>query len=286
MPLSVGRQLEKKGWLQGSIISDLSGLPLIHRGILVDITPEKLSESNFVLIVATQSCNIANEAVNTVQLAVGYHIDSRSKNREFNKHPREIDTWYNSICSIGNEEVIVLEKSIRINVLEKIFIPKELLLGVELSEDLVFQDYEKSSFVDWLGSHYMKPALPTQFNDLIAAVKKRNSKKFRSKEKALITSFLGVYVNIYPNRDLNNGEQYKVKLLGLVKPQSDLDIAEKCLENYSTILSEAGMDVTKTAKHSTKVSVAVLQDFKRLYLDELSYSQEEDTPPDVKPGIF
>jgi hypothetical protein len=286
MPLSVGRQLEKKGWLQGSIISDLSGLPLIHRGILVDITPEKLSESNFVLIVATQSCNIANEAVNTVQLAVGYHIDSRSKNREFNKHPREIDTWYNSICSIGNEEVIVLEKSIRINVLEKIFIPKELLLGVELSEDLVFQDYEKSSFVDWLGSHYTKPALPTQFNDLIAAVKKRNSKKFRSKEKALITSFLGVYVNIYPNRDLNNGEQYKVKLLGLVKPQSDLDIAEKCLENYSTILSEAGMDVTKTAKHSTKVSVAVLQDFKRLYLDELSYSQEEDTPPDVKPGIF
>jgi hypothetical protein len=286
MTLSVGKQLESKGWLQGSIISKLSGLPLIYQGILVDIVAEELAGYNFVLIVATQSCNIANSAVNTVQLAIGYHIDSREKNREFNKHPREIDTWYNTIRSTGSEEVIVLENSIRINILEKIFIPKALLLEVELSEDLIFQDYEKSSFVDWLGSHYTKPALPTQFNDLIATVKSKNNKKVRKKEKALITDFLGVYVNIHPNRDLNNGEQYKVKLLGLVKPQSDLDIAEKCLENYSTILSDAGMDVTKIARHSTKVSVAVLQDFKRLYLDELSYSEEEDSPPDVSPGIF
>lgn len=286
MTLSIGKQLESKGWLQGSIISKVSGLPLIYQGILVDIVAEELAEHDFILIVATQSCNIANSAVNTVQLAIGYHVDSREKSREFNKHPREIDTWYNSIRSKGSEEVIVLENSIRINILEKIFIPKALLLEVEHSEDLIFQDYEKSSFVDWLGSHYTKPALPTQFNDLIATVKSKSSKKIRKKEKALITDFLGVYVNIYPNRDLNNGEKYKVKLLGLVKPQSDLDIAEKCLDNYSKILSDAGMDVTKIARHSTKVSVAVLQDFKRLYLDELSYSEEENSPPDVNPGLF
>lgn len=286
MTQPVGQQLEKRGWLQGSIIDKAQSLPLIYQSTCIDVIPDELAAHDFVLVVATQSCNIANIGVNTVQLAIAYHIESRDRNKEFNKHPRELDTRYNSLADTDSEEVALLEHNIRINIQEKIFVPKELLLNVDLDTDLTFQDYEQNSFVDWLGSHYTKPALPTQFNDMIAAVRKKKKKPTRNKEKALIADFLGVYVNIHPNRDLQEGEQYNVQLLGLVNPASDLENAKECLANYATILSDAGMNVKPAAKHSTQVSVALLQDFKRFYLDELSYSEESDTPPDVRPGIF
>ncbi|HHF3085174.1 TPA: hypothetical protein ACPJ1F_003383 [Vibrio diabolicus] len=288
MTQPVGQQLEKRGWLQGSIIDKAQSLPLIYQGICIDVNPDELAAQDFVLVVVTQSCNIANNGVNTVQLAVAYHIESRDRNKEFNKHPRELDTRYNSLVddTDGEEEVVLLEHNIRINIQEKIFIPKELLLGVDLDTDLFFQNYEQSSFVDWLGAHYTKPALPTQFNDMIADIRKKKKKPTRNKEKALTADFLGVYVNIHPNRDLQDGEQYNVQLLGLVNPASDLGEAEECLKNYATILSDAGMNVKTVAKYSTQVSVALLQDFKRFYLDELSYSEESDAPPDVRPGIF
>ncbi|EKZ9012018.1 hypothetical protein CGJ07_23490 [Vibrio parahaemolyticus] len=294
MTQSVGKQLEDRGWLQGSIIEKVHSLPLIFAGTCIDVDPNELAALDFVLIIATQSCNIANANVNTVQLAVAYHIDSRDRNKEFNKHPRELDTRYISLVESqdgdgdgdGNNSVALLEHSVRINILEKIFIPKEMLLDIPRNEDLTFQEYDKSSFVDWLGSHYTKPALPTQFNDMIATVRKKKSKPSRKKEKALVGDFLGVYVNIHPDRDLKENEQYKVQMLGLVDPTADLAEAQGCLDNYATILSTAGMNVVASAKHSTKISVAVLQDFKRLYLDELSYSEENDVPPDVRPGIY
>jgi hypothetical protein len=286
MTQSVGKQLETQGWLQGALIDRAQALPLIFQGVCIDIEPDQLAALDFMLVVATQSCNIANAGVNTIQLAVAYHIESRDRNKEFNKHPRELDTYYSVLEEGDNEEAQAFERSIRINIQEKIFIPKELLLDVQLDENIIFSDYELSSFVDWLGAHYTKPALPTQFNDMIAAVRSKKSKPVRKKEKALVGDFLGVYVNIYPNRDLKDNEQYQVKLLGLVNPKSDENEALECLNKYATILSDAGMNVSVAAKLSTKVPVAYLQGFKRMYLDELSYSEENEAPPDVRPGIF
>lgn len=283
MTLSVGKVLEERGWLQCTVIDKGCGLPLLYNGTLIDVDADSVAQYDFVLVVATQSCNIANKDVNTVQLNIGYHIDNKDKSREFNKHPRELDTSYYSLKTDEG----AIEQNIRININEKVFIPKELLLEIEVAGDLFIQDYEKSSYVDWLGAHYTKPALPTHFNDQIAAVKRKNSKKFRKKEKSLSADFLGVYVRIHPNRDLVDNEQYKVQLLGLVKPGADIDVAGQSLGNYSTILSDAGMNVTHAARYSTKVSVAALQDFQRIYLDELSYSEEtEELPPDVSPGLF
>lgn len=286
MTQSVGKQLEDRGWLQGSIINKEQSLPLIYQGTCIDVTPDCLAAHDFMLIVATQSCNIANAGVNTIQLAVAYHIGSRDRNKEFNKHPRELDTFYHSFEPTGSDEGKTLEQSIRVNIQEKIFIDKEKLLEVTLDGNVNFPEYELNSFVDWLGAHYTKPALPTQFNDMIADVRKRKPKPTRRKEKALNGDFLGVYVNIHPNRDLRDNEQYNVILLGLVNPTSSEEEALECLHSYSSILSDAGMHVNVSAKHSTKVSVAAIQDFKRLYLDELSYSEETEVPPDVRPGIF
>ncbi|MCU8069890.1 hypothetical protein [Shewanella sp. SM32] len=286
MSLSIGKQLEARGWLQGSIIDKEHCRTLLEHATLIDVDLDHLLSKDFVLIVATQSCNLANDNVNTAQLIIAYHIDKRDGSKEFNKHPRELDSFYIRF-SDKNGEHLHIEQSFRVNILEKVFISKELLLNVSLNDNIVFGEYNKSSFVDWLGAHYTKPALPTKFNELVDASKKNlGAKKARKKEKALTTVFLGIYVNIYPNRDIEENERYKVNLLGLVSPKEDLTSAKESLDSYVEVLIAADMDVNAVAAHSTRISVAVLQDYKRFYLDELSYGSEQTPPPDVAPGIY
>lgn len=280
MTRSTGKLLEDRGWLQCALIDKDQALPLLSKGILIDLSAETTAQSDFVLILATQSCNLAHSDVNTVQLGMGYHIGEKDKARQNNKHPRELDTFY-----LLKKEEGPVEQNIRININEKIFIPKDLLLNVNLREEMYIPDYEKKSYVNWLGSHFTKPALPTHFNDLIAAEKRKGGKKARKKEKAL-ADFLGVYIQLYPNRDLGDNEKYQANLLLLVKPEADLDKAAQLLESYAEVLINAGIDVKQEAQYSTKISVAVLQNFQRIYLDELSYSEKGDLPPDVKTSIF
>lgn len=282
--MSMGKAIESCGWLQGKLIPKASAQTILKEAILIDVELSELEAKDFDLIVVTQSCNLANEAVPTVQLAIAHHIDKRDKQKEYNKHPREFDMYYSFVHEEDGESKS-MEQNIRINILEKVFVHKSHLLTTTFNSDAVINDLELRSFVDWLGCHYTKPALPTEFNNQIDVVRRKNSKKFRKKEKGLSADFLGIYVLISPDRDLHKGEKYSVNMLGLVDPNSDIENAQKCLVEYADLLKEANMNVNFFAKHSTKVSVALLQDYQRLYLDDLSYGGGEPPPPDVNPGI-
>ncbi|CAH7182273.1 conserved hypothetical protein [Vibrio chagasii] len=282
--MSIGKAIESCGWLQGKIISKDNAQEILKNATFIDVEFSELADKHFDLIVVTQSCNLANEAVPTVQLAIAHHIGTRDKQKEYNKHPRDFDMYY-SFAEGEGEESTTMVQNIRINILEKVFVHKSYLLSTAFNSQALIGDLELRSFVDWLGCHYTKPALPTEFNNQIDAVRRKNTKKFRKKEKGLSADFLGIYVLISPDRDIVQGETYSVNMLGLVDPSSDLDGAAECLVDYAELLEAAGMKVKYAARYSTKVSVATLQDYQRLYLDELSYGSGDAPPPDVKPGI-
>lgn len=281
---SIGSAVESKGWLQGCFIPKDKAMRLLQSSTLIDLDLDDLRTKEFDLVVVTQSCNLANNSVNTVQLAVAYHIEERERNKEYNKHPRELDTFY-TLISGDDVDSETTQINIRICILEKIFAHKSLLLETTFSDDILFADQELRSFVEWLGCHYTKPALPTQFNSMIDAEKRKNSKKSRKKEKKLSADFLGIYVAISPDRDLEEDESYDVNLLGITPPKADIENANQCLKEYALLLADAGMEVKHRAMPSNKVSIHLLQDFKRLYLDELSYGAGDEPPPDVRPGI-
>lgn len=287
MTESISTTLEKRGWLQGALINKEQSLTLLAKSTLIDVILQDLEDKDFDLIVVTQSCNIASDKVTTIQLAIAYHLESRDKQREYNKAPRELDTYYFETIEIKGEATSI-ERSVRIKILEKVFLPKLELLSVSRKQDVLFAEKEKRSFVDWLGAHYTKPALPTQFNDMIAAQKNKTNgskKNARKKEKKLQTNFLGVYVNIIPNRDLQDGEQYSVQLLGLINSDADTSTAIQELDDFTNILKDAGMIIQSSVKSENQVSVAVIRNFTRFYLDELSYSENSHFPPDIHPGI-
>lgn len=90
-------------------------------------------------------------------------------------------------------------------------------------------------------------------------------------------------MKIFPNRELQEGEQYEIQLLGLMMDESDETSAEQAMLKYKELIENSGIKVTATAvRRKSQVSIAMFDDFSRIYLDELSYREGDNYPPDLK----
>lgn len=275
----LGKHLEDSGWLQGAIITQSDAKKVIDASNCIDVDLQCIESREFVLIVVTQSCNLVNDCVQTVQLCIGELIESPNKGFEYNKNPRTLDTFFTSL-SDNEDPADIARQYIRIDILEKIFAPKDVLASVDFARNIKFSELEKRSFVDWLGAHYTKPALPTDFNNALSSIP---SKKRRNAEKGLSKDFLGFYVKIYPDRELRKGEQYSIQLLGLMMDEANKESADNAMQKYAELIKTAGVDVSAVAvMRKSEVSLAVFDDFSRIYLDELSYREGGNYPPDLR----
>ena len=66
----IGRLLEESGWLQGAIIGPEYIERILSASTCIDVDAQAIERRDVVLVVATQSCNLVNEAVNTTQLCI------------------------------------------------------------------------------------------------------------------------------------------------------------------------------------------------------------------------
>ena len=64
---SFAEKLEQRGWLQGAIIEKDEATSLLKtpRCNLIDVNAEALNSEEFILLVASQSCDIANQDTHT-----------------------------------------------------------------------------------------------------------------------------------------------------------------------------------------------------------------------------
>jgi hypothetical protein len=286
--MNYGYQLEKKGWLQGNIISKEQAIVLLQdqKALCVDINKTELIQEDFVLIVASQSCDLARNDVPSVQLLVARRIPKRDPQKAYNSHPRLLDTYISSITEDENgcEE---RELSIRINILDKIFISKSELVEVGYLENVSWGIQEERSYRNWLGEHYTRPALPTAFNDLLKDADGKVEDKLKKAAKQSNEHLYAIYININPNRELLEGESYKVQLLGALTNNGDMAIAETKIVRYKELIELAGINVTHALVRDKKsISMAMLEGMTRFHLDFLSYRVDAaELPAEVNPGI-
>ncbi|MDN4502930.1 hypothetical protein QX776_11005 [Alteromonadaceae bacterium BrNp21-10] len=270
--------IEQGGWLQGKVISGKYCEELLKLAIKIDVDLETLKPREYVLIVATQSCNLANSAVNSAQLCIGRKIGNTNPAFEYNKHPRILDSYYVEVT-----ETETLQQSMRINILEKVFVQKELLLSFRFNDDILFGTQELKSFVDWLGCHYTKPALPTSFNALLDSGKQKRKRKL---EKNLSHDFSGIYVKLFPNTELAPDEKYQVQLLGILVENSDATRAKLAMDNFVSYFQEVGIEVNAAVNRlPSQVNLAVIKDFSRLYLDDLTYRENGELPIEIEVNL-
>lgn len=265
------RILEALGWRQGSFVKPESVAKLIG-----DIESTFTISANDLLVVASQSCDVASSQEEYIELSIlrAIPIEEFKKEYSHNRNPRVLHI---KASSTNSDEKVTLELKAH----EKIQIEKRLLeehtpdLSIKLSEKTL------SQYVDWLAGRYKRPALPTKFDQLIAAADK-NGKKRKKITKRANDYLTGIYVEIYPNRDISDSETYSVNLLGIASDEQSITSATEALNDYAIILREAGMDVS-SPKVATEfqVSVGTLRQYQRINFDYLSYEENNPLPPAI-----
>ncbi len=270
----IGTQLEKAGWRQGSVV-DSSDLE--HLLELAGMEPKP----DLVLVLASQSCDIANNNIGLdpyVELSIARKIEEPVGHFTHNKNPRTLHTHI--MFRTGDGDVFV-EENIELLAFEKAFIPKENLVDLQPDPDRALEDRHQKSYVAWLAARYSRPAFPTAFNERVRAADPKG--KLRDKSKKGNEQLAGIYVKIMPDAEVEGDETYNVNLLGLLPAGFDEDTskAENAINAYADVLRNAGMGVVSTVRKEDEVSIAGIKDFKRFYLDDLSFREGTPQPPET-----
>lgn len=274
----IGTQLEEAGWRQGSVVnnSDLQGLIDID----IDIIGKPLAV-DMVLILASQSCDIANNKLDSdpyIEMSIARRIEATKGHLTHNKNPRILHT---SITCRTSDEDVFIEENIELRAFEKVAILKVDLVKLQPDLDRKFEDRQLKSYVAWLSARYSRPALPTTFNDRVSAADPKG--KLREKVKKGNEQLVGIYIEIMPDSEVKDDESYNVNLLGLLPAGFDGDKskAEDAINAYAAILRNAGIEVVPTIRSEDEISVAVIKRFKRFYFDDLSFREEAPLPPET-----
>lgn len=266
----IGEELEKLGWRQGSVIRVDDIAQLIGSGITKD--------ESFVVIVASQSCDIANNNLESdpfIELSIGRIIEQQNGNLTFNKNPRALHVP----LQVRTESADVCDEVfIELKAYEKTTVDKQALLGLMPDQNRVLVNKHFEGYISWLSARYSRPALPTEFNNRIAAADPKDKRK--KKARAVNEQVSGIYVEITPDAEIAPGENYSVNLLGLVAAgfNGDISKVEASMEAYAEMMRAAGMDVVVAVRGEDQVSIAMIKRFKRFYYDDLSFRSDSPLP--------
>ena len=274
----LGNKLEKIGWRQGLVIKqadtkrilNLSGHPL---------------EDEIILIVASQSCDIANNNIESdpyIELSLSRPIDKLQGNLTHNKNARTLHT---SLRTYTETAAIETVQHIALKAYEKLLIPKEHFKNISPDQNTLLSSESLEGYIAWLISRYARPALPTEFNRRLSTADPKD--KLRDKAKKINPYLSGIYVDIYPDTEIEQDNNYHVNLLGLVSPSFSGNINElkKSLELYADIMRQADMNVDVAVKKEDEISVAAFKRFKRFYYDDLSFRNSTEYPPEVATNL-
>jgi len=272
----IGSQLEESGWRQGSVVSasDIQQL--------IDIIDGISFTEDLVLLVASQSCDIANNNVDTdpyIELSVARKIEVSKGHLTHNKNPRILHAHITCRTSDGD---VFTEENLELKAFERVVLQKERLAGLYPDPDRVLEDRQSKSYVAWLATRYSRPALPTTFNTLIRDADPKG--RLRDKVKKGNEQLVGIYVEIIPDAEIKDDESYNVNLLGLLPAgfAGDSSKAENAIKAYADVLRSAGMEVTVATRTEDQISLAVIKRFKRFYYDDLSLKEETPLPPETQ----
>lgn len=274
----LGSILEKAGWRQGSVIRelDLSTIKSLAKIGDADAT---------IVILVSQSCDIANNKIKEepfVEALVCNIINKLDGNFTNNKNPRKHHT---QLLRKTSDSEVLSPLFIESLAFRKIQIPKPFFVNKTPDEDTRIEEEQLNHLKNWLSARYTRPALPTEFNNRVDAIDEKDKRK--QKAKKLNKHLSGLYVEIEPDSEIRDDENYSINLLGLLSASFEGDIkeAKSSVEGIAEIFKKAGMEVKSAVLKEDQLSITDFRRFKRLYYDDLSLKEGTVLPPEVPGGV-
>lgn len=268
--------LEEKNWLQGAFVAP-DDLDLLRQ-----VAPD-IPSGDVYLIVASQSCDVcASSAVEEyVEFSIARKLGGYDGNFLYNKHPRRLH-----IKVFDNSSDDTVDSFFELFANDKIRIKKDDIEALRQIEP--YQSYQLDSqtieqYANWLAGRYNRPALPTQFE---RTLNEEWAKRKREKASEKVNEhLLGVYADINPDRELRDKEIYSIQLLFIITHEADQNEQSRALvvglsEQYVDAARKAGIEVVSCeVKTERQISLATFKNYKRFFLDSLSYKSNTLTPP-------
>ncbi|MFG0589011.1 hypothetical protein ACF8D3_13385 [Acinetobacter sp. YQ_14] len=264
--------MESCGWLQGSLVKQENICDILDLYGNADL---KSDSANIALIVASGSCDVANPGDPYIEFSVARYIDDVDGSFNCNKNPRKLHCTLES--SMANGYSIELLAHQKISLL-KSDIPKDIKpdSGFKLSQQELF------FYVEWLAGRYKRPAFPSEFD--IRVNNAWNKTKRKRESLKVSKNVLGIYANVFPDREIDPNEIYTVDLMAIVIPKidekgDDYKSIVQLLDKYKKVLESAKMEVGQIQiLPESRVSISKFKQYKRFNMDDLSYKQNHPLP--------
>lgn len=261
--------MEEKGWRQGSIIigEDIK----VFKDIGENVNPDTI------LIVASQSCDIANNSEPHIEFSIGKEVDCLDGNFTYNKNPRRLHLICNTNLSNQPQNL-----NIELFAHEKICVDKtKFSTQFEPNKNYQLLDKELSIYVDWLAGRYKRPALPTKFDERFDNAWKKD--KRRKSSGKLSEDLIGIYIKIFPDEEIDEDQPYEVELLVLVTPEADHSRIKILMQQYVDAMKSANFILDSEnpfhIRTEHQVSIGTLRQYKRFVLEDLSHKHDNHPLP-------
>lgn len=265
----MGKRIAMQGWRQGCLLGEVE---------LQRLAAEQglgLVEGSMAIVVS-QSCDLTHGDLATepyVEVIIAQRVDKRHPDFLYGKHPRCLHL---PLQRDGGDE-----QSLALAPWQRLQFPRECLADWSPDAEHYLLRADLQILVTWLAQRYVRGALPDDFNNLLG----RKRKRWEKLRKRLSGPVSGLFVELNPSGELQDGQHYSVNLLALVPvdQKASLEDARQVVRQLAELMESLGMDVQAVAKGEDDVSYAMVRRMTRFPLEYLSLRTD---PFDPLPSEF
>ncbi|MGM0760789.1 MAG: hypothetical protein ACQEUB_13980 [Thermodesulfobacteriota bacterium] len=184
-------------WYQGSILLDR------HLEELTDFVNSQVQAG----VVISHSCDLAHHDLSgepNAEILVAEFVHAEDGNFTHGKHPRKLHLkMYGPGQNIQVLEFVPWRR---------VFVDRLALFKDEPDHERYLLREDIQALTAWMAQRYQRAAFPDAFNNTIRSVGKKPNRIYAR----LSPTVSGLYARIYPDRELERGEQYSLDLMALV----------------------------------------------------------------------
>ncbi|MGM0540543.1 MAG: hypothetical protein ACQERT_15245 [Thermodesulfobacteriota bacterium] len=224
----------------------------------------------------SHSCDLAHHDLSgepNAEILVAEFVHAEDGNFTHGKHPRKLHLkMYGPGQNIQVLEFVPWRR---------VFVDRLALFKDEPDHERYLLREDIQALTAWMAQRYQRAAFPDAFNNTIRSVGKKPNRIYAR----LSPTVSGLYARIYPDRELERGEQYSLDLMALIPDQkhTELENVREEIEKLANMFSKSGLDTRAVVHTEGSISFSAVRKMRRFPLEYLSF---RNTPHDPLPPVI